>query len=79
LTALRQGNRFIKADESDAAPPAGQIMLGREDGFGRFFGQRVPFAAIGALALPAIGNAATGLTDIAAFGFGHVARISEHR
>ena len=63
--------RLVEVDEFHRATPARQIVLQREDRRGRIFDQRVPFRAIGALALPAVRNTATGLTDIAFLGFSH--------
>ena len=69
--ARRQGAGLVELDELDRAPPARQIVFHREHRRRSILRQRVPFGAIGALPLPAIGYAATGLTDIAFLGFRH--------
>src|SRR3546814_19476254 len=48
----------VERFERDRPPAFAQIVLRRKDGFTRLLDQRVPFAAIGALPLPAIGGGA---------------------
>jgi hypothetical protein len=57
-----------------------KIVARGKDGFGGFFGNAVPFAAIVALALPAIGDGAALLADEFALCLGHarpMARLCE--
>ena len=69
--ARRQLDRGIQPGKLDALPAGLQVVPGRESGGRGLFGKRVPLAAIGALALPAVGDAATGLTDIGFARLGH--------
>ena len=74
--AHRQRAGLVERDEFDPPTAAREIVFLRENGRGRVLDKRVPFRAIGALPLPAVRNAATGLADIAAFGFGHSGPIT---
>ena len=53
--------------------PARQIVFHREDGRRCILDQRIPFRAVGTLALPAVRDTATGLADIAFLRLGHAA------
>ena len=72
FAAWRQFDRMIERDEPHLAPPARQVVARRKHGFRCLFSQRVPLRTIGTLALPAGRDTATGLADIATFGFGHL-------
>ena len=58
-------SRLVQFDKLDCPPPTRKIVFHREDGRRGIFHQRIPFCAVGTLPLPAMGDTATGLADIA--------------
>jgi hypothetical protein len=69
--AYWHGARLVERLELQPAPARGEIVARRKRRLRRILSKRVPLRAIGALPLPARGNRATGLTDIAFLGLGH--------
>ena len=71
----------LQPDKRYHSPATLQIMLGSENArdFGAFLDEGVPLGAVGALALPAVGDRPAGLTRVSAFHLRHGGTIHEHQ
>src|SRR6185369_8497612 len=75
----RKSCRGFQADQRDHLPAALEVVLGRKNAryFSSFLHERVPFGAVGALALPAGRDRSAGLTDVTRLNLRHARSLAE--